>query len=374
MLGTILTLSWLVCGQISSSDMAELVSERLNRLDRVVLGMDATTWLLPSECDSEDQACWYYFDGATPIVHKHRLTVVRPGILDEWLTDLPERGFVPVEVSLSDGRVVAKHVRPSDRGWTNYEIVEGTGHASLFSWSPILQVIDIQIMDSQIPQWNMRRIFQECDVTFVRSNDGINEYRASRDMGSFRQDYEFSLDDRGTPLRFKTIQTYDDSSLHPATWEQRVVNTVDLDGVALPCETLVTIDNPNLNLPYKTLHHFVVTSIEQNTELSCENVRIEPSLRNSSIATYYADGTKVRHIRDANGNVVQTDEVIGAMGPDLDSDWHLSDLWTHGGMKSQTVPAVVAMLSLCAFALTLGLFRRKSSARRCRNDSSLFES
>lgn len=361
----LLTVAGWACGQISPADMAELVSERLNRLDRIVLGMEATTWLLPSGREPEDRGAWYYFDGASPIVHRYRLTVVRPGVLVEWLTDLPDRGYVPADFSLSDGRVVTKPVRPSANGWMNYLIEEGTGHAAIFSWSPILQVIDVQIMDSMIPQWNLKRIFQQCNVTLVRGGDGISEYRASRDMGSFRQDYEFSLDDRGTPLRFKSINVfYSDPGLRPAIWEQRVMNTTDVEGVALPCEVLVTIDNQNLNLPYKSLHHFVITSVEQHPELTPEDVRIEPELRNSVIATRYADGREIRHIRDANGDIVHANETIVAIGPDPDGNWHISDLWNRNRERPGMIPVAVAVLSTCTFVmLTFGFFRRKSSRR-----------
>ncbi|MFH1746830.1 MAG: hypothetical protein ABIG44_07265 [Planctomycetota bacterium] len=296
-------------------EMRETVANRLARLDKLRIEMTTETFTCPDDASPFDRSLWNPGHG---FAFEHRVAVVRPNLLDEKLTDLPERGYVPVVSSVFDGTFVRRHVQPVRGGYTLYAVCEGDVQAGVFRAAPLLQVLDIHIHDSLNPQLNLLRLFDEYDVTLVRDLPEFATYVVTVDMpGSGVCHYEFDLNANGTPLRFKTVLDFNQNDLLPATWEMFILETADVNGAEFPMETIVTIDNPNVGGNTYGLHHFLVTSVAVDESLTAEDVRIVPERRNAMIRTTGQDGWDERHTYDADGNLINT-ETFG--GPQVLAD------------------------------------------------------
>lgn len=296
-------------------EMREIVADRLARLDKLRIEMTTESFTCPDGASPFDRALWNPVHG---FAFEHRVVVVRPNLLDEKLTDLPERGYVPVVSSVFDGAFVRRHVRPTRGGHTLYAVCEGDVQAGVFRAVPLLQVLDIHIQDSLIPQLNLLRLFDEYDVTLVRDLPEIATYVASVNApGGGVWHYEFDLNAHGTPLRFKTVLDFNQGDALPATWEMFILETADVNGAEFPMESIVTIQNPNVGNVTYGLHYFRVTSVTVDESLTAADVRIEPELRNALVRTTGQDGWDERHTYDADGNLINT-ETFG--GPQVLAD------------------------------------------------------
>ena len=292
---------------IAPEQMREIVAERLGRLDKLVVEMTTQVYTCPVEASPFDRSQWRPYGG---VEFPHRITIVRPNMLDEELTDLPETGYVPVDSSVFDGGFVRRHVRPDRFGRTHYSVAQGAVQLGRFKPIPLLQVLDIHIQDSDIPQLNLLRLFDEHEVTLVEGVGDVSKYRATVPGVGCVFQYEFDLNGVGTPLRFKTVTEFEREGLLPAAWEMFILDTMDVNGAEFPKETVVTIHNPNVGDSYYGLHHFEVASVLVDESLTAQDVRIEPDLCNAVVRTIAADGIDVRRIYDTNGEVLDTQELL----------------------------------------------------------------
>ena len=301
----------LLFGGVPPDEMRQIVADRLGRLDKLVIEVTAEVLTCPTDVSPLDPNNWTRYGEVYGF--PHRVTIVRPNVLDEDLTDEPEKGYVPVVASLADGRYAQRHVRPGPRGFTLYRIGEDSAEHGTFRWMPLLQIFDVHIQDSPIPQLNTLRLFDEYEVTLRGAGESTSTYEVSvpAPEHGYTCRYEFDLNGRGTPLRFKTVLEFDAPELLPGTWEMHVLDVVEVNGAELPSEAVVTIDNPNVGDDYYGVHHFLVTApVRVDESLTDEDVRIEPDLHSAVVVTISADATEVRRTYDANGDLIDEELLL----------------------------------------------------------------
>jgi len=298
-------------GEVPSvEELRELVSDRSARLHRLVVELEHTVYTVPMGSSPFDRARWKRIE-AFP----YRILLVRPNLLAEYLKDDPEHGYVPVVASVHDGTYTSRHVRPNRFGQTTFVHAAHEVQAGVFTATPLLQVMDIHFQDCTISQLNVLRLFEERDVEVVRAAAGIVTCVAAVPMPGYVAHYEFDLNERGSPVRLRTVLEYDDKQLLPATWEQSTIATEEVNGAEFPTETVVTIHNPNVTNEYIGLHHLLTKSVRVDEGLTAESTRIELVPRNSTISEFRGDGSNVIRYYDSNGNVTRTQELLAGPAP-----------------------------------------------------------
>lgn len=243
---------------IPAQEMRELVARRLSQLDKLRIEMTSRVFTCPAGKSPLDRANWQ--ESRWGIAYPHRIKLVRPDLLDEKLVDVPEKGYVPVVTSVFNGGAVRRHVRPDKNGRTVYSVVDWDPQVGSYAEIPLLQVLDVHIQDSLVPQLNLLRLFDEHAVTLVRGVGDVSTYTASLDRGTCVIQFEFDLNARGTPLRFKTVLGFQDNGLQPGTWEMYTLRTQEVNGAEFPVESVVTVFNPNVFTTHCGVHYFEVTS------------------------------------------------------------------------------------------------------------------
>jgi hypothetical protein len=342
--------------------MAAIVSDRISRLDNLVIEVVRQIYDVQAGESPLDQSAWGELPGGTgDAPYPYRLTIHRPNVLCEFLMDRPEWGYVPVRASVFDGQYVHQQVRPDRLGRTTYSVVPGQVQAGIFIACPLLQIFDIHIHDSPIAYLNLARLFSETEVRLVRSVSGVSTYVASLPGNGLVFHYEFDLDQWGTPLRFKTIYEYPDAQ--PSILEQFTLEVMEVNGAWLPTDTVTTgwlsIDTlasiPEPIAPGYTVQHFQVTSVQFRPDLVPEAVRIEPDRRNASVATYYRDGTAEQVVYDAAGQTIGRVEFFsGAQAVDP-----LARYLPHDALRWRlAVPVVAVGLGLAAMLTLRAVSRR----------------
>lgn len=343
---------------IAPEQMAQIVAERLQALDHLRIEYVHCVRIAPLHGSPLDRTRWegiWDTDTGTDLADtfEHRITIVRPNALDEWFTDLPDEGYEPVDASVFDGRYVSRHVYPDRDGRDHYSIVGWNVEAGVFRWCPVLQVFDLHVVDSVIPQLNLLRLFEEYDVRLIRSAGGVHTYTVSVPMleYDYTQHFEFDLNGRGTPLRFRTTTEYHAEDLSGAntanTREQFVLATAEVNGAELPTEVVVAGYNLHV-VDYYGVHHIVVTSYEVADDLTAESVRIEPELRNSVVTTYRPDHTVLYTTYDVDGQIVEEAETYGPEPWDEDAQ-----VVPRSSLSWRMAIPVVAVLTGVAVVLVL---------------------
>jgi hypothetical protein len=298
----------LVAG-IAPEQMRAIVADRLGRLDKLVIEMTWQNFVNPVSHSPLDRDSWvpYVWD----LKHPHRVKIVRPDLLDEGLTDDPEKGYVPVISSVFDGTFVRKHVRPDRDGRTVYSINrQGVGVAEFWE-HPTLQIFDIDIHGGCIPQLNLVRLFDEFAPALVGGVGDMSTYVATIPCDGWTLHLELDLNSRGTPVHGRTSYEFITAEAEPGTVEFFTLATTEVNGAELPLETVVASFNPNVNRQKRCVFHNVVTSVSVDPTLTASDIRIVPELRNANVTRVGADGLNTQRIYDADGSIVRTTTFAG---------------------------------------------------------------
>lgn len=296
-----------------SGDVLEAVNNRLQQLDGIVLEIRERRYRTPRAVLPLDRSHWVpSLQGALADGHQRRLTIVRPNALLELLTDVPERGYEPVSYSLVDGEVVSHSVRPTQSGRELYGVIDGLP-LDIFIHTPILQIFDIHLISSSIPHLNVAGLLGEQGASLQRQVGGIRTYAVSVPMSDLGAtfNYEFDLNERGTPIRLKSLYEFRSPSGPQTTLferEQFTIRTMEVNGAELPAETVIVSDSPgNVSIDYRTILLVEVTSVSVRPELTVADVRIEPRVRNSIISTVRYGGILESQEYDESGRLVASD-------------------------------------------------------------------
>ena len=168
-------------GPIVPADMAGLVSERLARLDRLVVDVTVEVYGVHSDAAVLDREQW-----SGPLsTYPYRLTIVRPNVRAEFLKDERALGYEPVVASVFKGTYTSRHVRPDASGRTSYRITPGVVESGVLGWTQILQVFDIHMYEATIPQLNIVDLLRNPNAVFVRCAGGVCTYAVSVPMDGY---------------------------------------------------------------------------------------------------------------------------------------------------------------------------------------------
>jgi len=297
-------------GAIPPAEMAAIASERLSRLDHLVVELTVKCFGIHSDAPSFDPADWDQ-PGGFSSVHPYRLTIVRPNVLAEYLRDEPEAGFVPNVTSVFDGMTTGYNIRPY-KGKRFYGVVPLPVANTPVTWDPVLQVFDIDMIDSSIPQLNVVRLLEEHSAVCVRSAGGIYTYSVSIRPDDYHEErFDFDLNGRGTPLRVRSVFDYDQAEAAYDIYEQFVLATTEVNGAEFPLET-VAFHYSNPRMPnYYNVFVYSVTDVRSEPDLTPESVRIDIDRRNAVVTEALPDGREVQTWYDENGTVEKTEEWYG---------------------------------------------------------------
>jgi len=301
---------------LSASEMAALVRERLERLDRLVVEVTWETYGMKGPAPLLDQSRWTH----RPMRDlPFRLTIVRPNALIEYLLDDPNFGAEPVTGSVFDGSYVEVSSRPNPSGRMVYMVHPCRVEAGVASMGPLLQVFDLHLYEAAIPQLNILRLLEEREAVCIRAAGGVYTYAASvrpEAEPAYTDYYEFDVNQRGTPLRVKSVLQPDDPERPAFTREQFVLVTREVNGAEFPMETVVR--HTNQNVPnWHVFYVYRVTGVEVRDDLTPEDVRIGVERRNGVVIEYRAlSGREPDRVTeyDESGQVIRCEEFYG-IGP-----------------------------------------------------------
>jgi hypothetical protein len=343
-----------LCAGLAPVDMAQVVAERLTALDKLVVDLTVDIYGTHTDTPVLDRAAWEKLIVTLPF----HLTILRPNVRAEALKDDPEVGYEPSVGCVYDGTYTQRSVRPSrTTGHVVYHMLPDVQSGVLRN-DPILQVFDLGIFDAAPPgRLNIVDVLRHPSATLVRSVGGISTYSASLPMDGYEYTIHFELDinQRGTPLRMKTVLDYDNPDFPPSYYEQFVLRTAEVNGAEFPMETAVT--HWGAKVPhYWTVHLFRVNAVEVRDDLSVDDVRIEIDRRNAAVNEYFPDA-RVRYTAfDQAGQLIEEDEYFKAAGPDTGDIAAI--LSAHAIPWRMGVPPAAALIGLTT-AVTLTYVARR---------------
>lgn len=295
------------------SDLAQAVHARLAALDQLSIEYTHSVFRMPADRSPLDREAWGDPFDSFP----NRIHIVRPDVLAEFLKDDPNLGYEPVVASTGQLGYVSRHPRPAPDGKLVFHVVPREIQGGFLRWSPILQVLDVHMQDSTVPLLSIARMFDEGRVTIVRTVGSVISCAATVPMTDFGYtvNYDFDLNDFGTPLRVRSTLQYDDPELLPVTWEQFVLETQLVNGAEFPTEAIVTVHNPNVDPKYRGVHHYTVTSVLTDPALTQDALRVHVVRANSIVHEFGPNGSGVHRVYDENGALLRELETLSGPEP-----------------------------------------------------------
>jgi hypothetical protein len=251
MFTTAVILSLITPTGIAPAEMRDIVANGFAALDRLVVEFEHTTYTAAGDADVRVPANWIPVPGRVPF--RHRVTVVRPNLLDEFLTDLPDSGYELCRRSVFNGTYT--RASTARDGAPFYDVSQDDVQVQFYRGYPVLQFFDVHLHDSSVSQLNLLRLFDEYDVSLVGDDAEVSSYRTTVFIPVFGhwEDYEFDLNARGTPLRVKS--TLRSGTSVRCTIEQFALDTQDLNGAELITDC-VFAKRSAPDSPIVGLHHF----------------------------------------------------------------------------------------------------------------------
>ncbi len=297
---------------VPPGEMRDRVAQRLSRLDRLIVEFNCAMHAAASDSDPFDPASW----GDRTENYPHRMTIVRPNVLDQSLRDEPERGYEPVTDAVFDAQFVRQYLTPRFGAARAYLVSPFDVQVGNYRGTPTLQFAEVHLQDSTISQLNLLRLFDEYDVELLGCDGDVSTYRAIVPMDSWTSIYEFSLNPRGTPLRCLTTLLLPEP-LKPGTWEMRTCATTEVNGAEFVSDAVIVVSNPNLGVASVGVSHFSVNSVEHCDWLDESHVRIVPDYRDARVTVIEPDGSLDHRRYDSNGLLVDSIVTAGASPSDI---------------------------------------------------------
>ncbi len=306
-MGTVLSLLVLTAG-LPPSEMAQRVAERLQHLDKIVIEFTHQAFQTPALADPLDRNLWSPAGSRGCTVN--RLTILRPEARFEFLTNAPELGYVPAHYWIHAGGMVSEHVQPLKSGRRFYEIVD-RNDVGLLNSIPALEAFDLNLADSPVSLFNIKRAFDDAKVDLLGADGDVSKYAALIELPDGRsQQFEFDINDQGTPLRVKSTLSWRgvNGQILTVSREHFAAGLTEINGTQIASEIVMLRPDPTKSGAPVGIDLIQVTEIASHPELTAADVAIQPELRNSVISTWrYADGhSHMSQEYDEGGTLLST--------------------------------------------------------------------
>ncbi|MBL8878727.1 MAG: hypothetical protein JNG88_06360 [Phycisphaerales bacterium] len=328
------------------SELRVRLQQRYEALAAISASYEHSVYVSPRHSDALDVNSWRL---AREPLH-FRVTISRPNVLVQLLDELPDRGYTAVDYHLCNDRYQARWVQPDREGRQVLEISEYSSQQGLFLWSAVLEVFELRI-PCHPQRFQSLLTLLEAGQLEVLGTDGERIACRSVDQledGSTCEQY-WEVDQTGFARHASAAIYPADPSQAPITSNWLVLATQDFSGVEVPQDVAVIVDNPNVAAaPGRTVQRITLTSIELADGPQIARICEAPVLCNANVTEYQPDGTRVRRIYDADGLVIQTDQ-IGAFvaGPQTLQQRKLAWAWS-------ALPAAAAFTLIGFVALKIG--------------------
>lgn len=334
---------------MSIDQACQLTRARHAAMDRMRVSLHSLTYISTNAESRNDAGTWQPTEN---IIHLHTLTILRPNLIHDWLTDQPLQGYEPVRNSLCDGRFVRQWVRPLSTGETKYHVDETTTHVAPFTWLPILWVFDLQLPDALTPSLTTLDVLEHPTAQVLGVVDGCTRFHAdirSPGGGAFVLRCDVDLNERATPMRFTVTVDYDDEALESGVWELTTNSVVEFHDVELPMVATVMVQNPNVSTG-AGIHRFEVATFEEVPTLAHDDIAIVPSVTNSVVTTRsltpYDHQVTVRY--DSQGVATEHTETYGLTDA-INSPRTASAPASFWQVTGSTVAGLTSLCAACLF-------------------------
>ncbi len=293
----------LTSGAIPPTEMLDIFTQRLSRLDKLVLEVQVEQYFAPFSDEYTDPASW---DGPYEPADGGRriLRIVRPYAVDESFAG---GAPVPIRTSFSPQRVVQKLSATTQDGRSYFCVHDNDVTPSTYSAVPLLQMFDLQIHESFVRGLNILNLLRDHPTVVVDCVGDVTRYRSEVGIagwGEWTEIYEYELNSRGTPLRFEMTKEALDGSGFVFRREFVTQATMEVNGAELVSEAFVFTSNTNDNVTRYAVHRMTVTSAAVDTSLTSQDVLFEPETRNSLVWTKNADLSEGIVTYDENGTIL----------------------------------------------------------------------
>ena len=342
-------LSLIALTGIPVEQMAQRVAERLQRLDRLVVEADVEVFTC-SAANALDRSGWAPVGAGA--VHPHRLRIVRPHVVSEFLTDRSDLGYEPVVEAVVDGKYIAHAVRPAPDGKTSWNVSPGA-QSGTFSWSRVLQALDLHFGDTALPQTTLADLFARYPVELVGSDGDVSIYGATIPSNGLVAKIELHLRSDGTPVYTRTTAAYTRPGLQSATLEMWAQSFRTVNDAQLPDDVVVAVRNPNVGGHYG-IQHVTIRAAAVDPALTADSLRITPPGANARVKEVLADGRHVTRTFEADGTLSRT-QTTGGPAPIPDGVTFVP----RDSVRWRTwVPAIAVAFGSSLAGLALWLARR----------------
>ncbi len=281
---------------IPVEEMRGVFRDRLVQLDGLVVELVSETRINDAGADPLDSSNWH-----TPLfVGDHRLTIVRPNVLHNFLKDDEQAGYSPEDIAIVDGGYTCRQ-GPLPNGMMYFESCDFSIQRGFHGNTPLLQAFDLHFIDGPRTGLNIFDLLADDSTILLRGDAQCSTYQTTYTAGNTVWTCEFELTARGTPMHVVT------SIMQGATLmqsrEQWTLSTMEVNGAELPRETLIETRMPNL-AAHSGLERFVVQSVTHHDGMVREDVEIVIERQNAIVWTDYSDGRREKATYDASGGLV----------------------------------------------------------------------
>ncbi len=303
---------------LAPADMAELIAERLCALDKLVLEVTLETYGVSGDTPMLDSSVW----GAPTESYPYVLTILRPHLRAELLKDDAAAGYEPTITSVSQDVQIAQHVRANlQDGRTRYTVSWNTFNSGVLN--ALLQVFELRLTGTAA-DFDLVALLRHPSARLVRCVGECSTYTAHlppEPGAPWNRYFEIDVNQRGTPLRLRTVLDFEDPKVACLTHEQFTLQTTELNGAELPVETVIT-SRWSMTPHYWAVQRIKVQRAEIQERLTLTDVRIDARKQNAHVVEYFPDGSSVSTTYDETGQIVSQSRHDPAYTLATRTRWH----------------------------------------------------
>lgn len=294
----------LACIGVSPAQMADIVEQRLSRLDRLVVHAEVAVYFAPESATHNSPAEW----GAPRRLGEgaiRELRILRPLALEISRSDESQDRLLS---AYSTEQVVQQLPQPTRAGRTYFVVHRNAPTLSSYTSVPLLQVFDVQVHESFVPGLNTLRLLRDYPVEVLASDGHVTTYSATvsiPEWGGWVERFDFDLNAQGTPLRFRMERESLDGSGFRFVREIHNSDLIEVNGAEIPQRCVILTSNSLV--PHIAVHEIMVCGSAIDPHLDEVDVRIVPATQNSVIWTRHEDLSEDKVTYDDAGQIVATE-------------------------------------------------------------------